>query len=56
MIINKSRSKDWKVTYFNKAFYPDNFQDYNIDFSYYVSRAREWITQIEVKEQLTLNF
>ena len=49
-----SRKKDWKVTYFNKAFYPDNFADYDIDYSYYISKAREWIVAIEDKNQLNL--
>ena len=49
-----SRRKDWKVTYFNKAFYPDNFADYDIDYSYYISKAREWIVAIEDKNQLDL--
>ena len=49
-----SRRKDWKVTYFNKAFYPDNFADYDIDYSYYISKAREWIVAIENKNQLDI--
>ena len=39
--------KEWKVTYFNKAFYPNNFEDYNLDYSYYISKAKEWINDIE---------
>jgi hypothetical protein len=46
--------KDWKITYFNKAFYPKDFKDYNIDYSFYISKAREWITEIENKQQLNL--
>jgi hypothetical protein len=54
MKINKSRIKEWRVTYFNKKFNVENFEDYNIDYSYYISHAREWITSIEDKQQLTL--
>ncbi len=39
--------KEWKVTYFNKAFYPMNFEDYNIDYSYYIIKSKEWINDIE---------
>lgn len=48
--------KDWKVTYFNKAFYPKNFSDYNIDYSYYTSKARKWINELEIKSQYKLEF
>jgi hypothetical protein len=47
-------SKDWKVTYFNKAFYYDNMKKYDIDYSYYISKTKEWIYVIEDKSQLTL--
>lgn len=50
------RQKDWKVTYFNKKFEVENFKDYNIDYSYYISKAREQIYEIEGKSQLTINF
>jgi hypothetical protein len=46
--------KDWKVTYFNKAYFPDNFSDYNIDYSYYLHKAREWVYQLENINQLKL--
>lgn len=46
--------KEWKVTYFNKSYQLDNFKDYNIDYSYYISKAREWIYAIEQKEQIKL--
>ena len=46
--------KEWKVTYFNKSYQLDNFEDYNIDYSYYISKAREWIYAIEQKEQIKL--
>lgn len=46
--------KDWKVTYFNKAYYPENFKEYNIDYSYYITKAKEWILNIENKEQYSL--
>lgn len=42
----KKLIKEWKVTYFNKAYYPDNFEDYNIDYSYYISKSKEWINDI----------
>ena len=48
--------KDWKVTYFNKKFEVEDFKDYNIDYSYYISKAREQIYEIEDKSQLTINF
>jgi hypothetical protein len=51
---HRSFSKDWKVTYFNKAFYPDDFSKYDIDYSYYINKAKEWIADINIKEQLTL--
>jgi hypothetical protein len=50
------RQKDWKVTYFNKKFEVEDFKDYNIDYSYYISKAREQIYEIEDKSQLTINF
>ena len=50
------RQKDWKVTYFNKKFEVKDFKDYNIDYSYYISKAREQIYEIEDKSQLTINF
>lgn len=46
--------KDWKVTYFNKAYHLDNFEDFGIDYSYYIHRSREWINQIEPQNQLKL--
>lgn len=46
--------KDWKVTYFNKSWKCSNMEDYNIDYSYYIHKAREWIYQIEDKNQLSL--
>jgi len=46
--------KSWKVTYFNKAYFPENFEDYGIDYSYYISKSKEWINQIEIKNQLKL--
>jgi hypothetical protein len=46
--------KDWKVTYFNKSYKLDNFEEYNIDYSYYISKARKWIYDIEQKEQIKL--
>jgi hypothetical protein len=46
--------KDWKVTYFNKAYYPEDFENYNIDFVYYITKAKDWIYQIQNKDQLNL--
>jgi hypothetical protein len=46
--------KDWKITYFNKSYKLDNIKDYNIDYTYYISKAREMIYQIENINQLTL--
>lgn len=46
--------KDWKVTYFNKSYFLENFNDYNIDYSYYIIKAKDWIYQIENKNQLKL--
>jgi len=40
-------TKPWKVTYYNNAFKKDNIKDFKIDYSYYISKTREWITQIE---------
>ena len=48
--------KDWRVTYFNKAYYPEDFNDYNIDYSYYISKARQWIVNIGDKVQYELEF
>jgi len=48
--------KDWRVTYFNKAYYPKDFSEYNIDYSYYISKAREWITKLGDKSQYELQF
>lgn len=46
--------KDWKVTYFNKAYFLDNFEDYGIDYVFYIHKAREIINNIEVTNQLKL--
>lgn len=46
--------KDWKVTYFNKSYLLENFDEYQIDYSYYIHQAREWVHQIENKNQLSL--
>ena len=48
--------KDWRVTYFNKAYYPKDFSEYNIDYSYYISKARQWISDIGNKAQYKLEF
>lgn len=46
--------KDWKVTYFNKAIKYDNFDDFGIDYSYYIFHSKKQITDIINKEQLKL--
>lgn len=46
--------KDWKVTYFNKYYPVNNFQDYNIDYTYYISKVNEWISDIKDVNQLSL--
>jgi len=47
-------SKDWKVTYFNKSWKCDNFEDYGIDYTYYIYNAKKQISQIQDKQQLSL--
>ena len=39
--------REWKVTYFNKAYYPDSFQDYDINYDYYIIKAKDWINDIQ---------
>jgi len=46
--------KEWKVTYFNKAIYPTNFKEYGIDYTYYISKAKEWINDIQQIGQIKL--
>ena len=46
--------KDWKVTYFNKSVKHNDFSKYDIDYTYYISKVNEWITDIKDKKQLTL--
>ena len=48
-------SKDWKVTYFNNAYYPENFKEYNINYDYYILKTKEWINQIEGTDILQLS-
>jgi two-component SAPR family response regulator len=45
--------KEWKVTYFNN-YYELPIEEYNIDYSYYTSKAREIINNIENIQQLKL--
>lgn len=46
--------KDWKVTYFNKSWKCD-MKDYDIDYGYYILKAKELVNLIEQKsQQLTL--
>lgn len=46
--------KDWKVTYFNKYYNVDNFQKYDINYNYYISKVNEWICDIKDTSQLSL--
>ena len=39
--------KDWKVTYFNKYYPVEDFSQYNIDYSYYIHKARSIIIDLE---------
>lgn len=45
--------KEWKVTYFNRAF-DIPIEEYNIDYSYYIFSAKTIINDIENKQQLKL--
>jgi hypothetical protein len=49
-----SMKKAWGITYFNKSYQLDNFEDYNIDYLYYIQKARSTIAQFENKHQLEL--
>jgi len=51
-----SMKKYWGITYFNKSYLLDNFEDYDIDYIYYIQKARSVIYQFENKHQLELNF
>ena len=46
--------KEWRVTYFNKAFFPERFEDYNIDYTYYIYKTKALIADIEDKSQQQL--
>lgn len=46
--------KNWKVTYFNKAYFPTNFEDYDIDYTYYIYQAEKWVNRIEDPNQLKM--
>lgn len=48
--------KEWKVTYFNKAYFPENFNDYDINYQYYIIKSKEWVSDIENKQQLQIQF
>lgn len=54
MKINRSRTKEWRVTYFNKKFNVEDFKDYKIDYSYYISHTRSLVALIEDQQQLNL--
>lgn len=40
-------NKDWKITYFNKAYFPKDFSEYDINYKYYLHKAKEIITELE---------
>lgn len=46
--------KEWKVTYFNNSFQLEDFKQYNIDYVYYISKAKEVIAELEDNLQLKL--
>jgi hypothetical protein len=46
--------KSWKVTYFNKFIKKETIKEYDIDYSYYISKTREWINSLERIGQLKL--
>ena len=46
--------RDWKVNYFNHAVKHNDFSKYDIDYTYYVSKVNEWITDIKDTKQLCL--
>ena len=43
-------TKDWKVTYFNKAKIKQDFNDYDIDYSYYLHNTRKWINNFNLTQ------
>jgi len=45
--------KFWNVTYFNKKLDVNNFEDYNIDYSYYIREVEKWISLFNINK-LTL--
>jgi hypothetical protein len=51
---HKKFKKEWKVTYFNKATFPKDFKEYDIDYTYYIVKAKEWATKLEDTQQLSL--
>jgi hypothetical protein len=46
--------KFWNVTYFNRFYPVDNISEYNIDYLYYIIKAKEIIAEFESKEQCML--
>lgn len=46
--------KAWKVTYFNKYYKVNNFEDYLIDYTYYIHKAKEIIFNLEQTGQTSL--
>ncbi len=49
-----SRKIPWKVKYFNKSIKLDTFDDYKIDYRYYIHKVKSIIVQFEQKNQLEL--
>jgi hypothetical protein len=46
--------KAWKVTYFNKYYPVEHFWQYDIDYSYYIYHAKNWINDIQQIGQIKL--
>jgi len=46
--------KDWKVTIFNRAWFPEDFEIYNIDKVYYIHKAKQQVAELVQKDQLQL--
>ncbi len=48
-----SAFREWKTTYFNK-YEEKDMKDYDINYDYYIIKAKEMVFQIENKQQLSL--
>jgi hypothetical protein len=53
-IKNRNNKKFVTVQYFNKAFYPKDFSEYNVDYQYYIMEVNKRISQIENIGQFSL--